>query len=286
MALGDLAFLAGNADNEGVLKEFRTALVERVELESAAFRAGTLITTGTYLAQVPVLRSGATANWTPEATAITESALTLETTPATLHKVAALTSVSNEARLSQAVDLVKLHTRSMARDTVQKIDAAYYGDGTTPNAPAGLGSVADVEEVTPTTLTSLDALVEAAGALEVNYRQATHLHVHPTTLVRLRQIKESADSGKSLVDDGVTAGTDNVRRLAGMELVVSPAVDPGVIWATDKSGVFVLRSTDVRFDVDTSVGFREDVTAIRSVIGVGFAFPDPTAVVKIVLPAE
>ncbi|MFN3763722.1 MAG: phage major capsid protein, partial [Anaerolineae bacterium] len=141
MPISDLAFLTGTPGNEGLLNTFKLALVERVEAEAAAFRAGTLITTGTYLAQVPVLRAGATAAWTPEANPIVTSAIDVETLPVHLAKVAALTAVSNESVLSGDVDLVKVHTRSMARDTALKVDAAFYGDGTVANAPAGLGSL-------------------------------------------------------------------------------------------------------------------------------------------------
>ncbi|KAA0917004.1 phage major capsid protein [Dietzia sp. ANT_WB102] len=285
MALSDLAFLTTGPGNEGLLKTFKTALVERVEAEAAAFRAGTLITTGTYLAQVPVLRAGATAAWTPEASPIVASAIDVETLPVRLSKVAALTAVSNEAVLSGDVDLVKVHTRSMARDTAMKVDAAFYGDGTVPNAPAGLGSLTGIQEVEPTTVDSIDALVMAAGLMEAAYYQATTIHMNPLTLTRLRQVKETADSGKSLIDMDTASASGEVRRLAGMELIVSPAIEPGVIWVTDKSQTFVLRSTDVRFDTDTSVGFREDVTMIRSTMGVGFAVPNADAVVKVTLPA-
>ncbi|GAA4261248.1 phage major capsid protein [Dietzia aurantiaca] len=285
MAIADLAFLTTDAGNEGVLNQFRTALVERVEKDAAAFRAGTLITTGTYLAQVPVLRAGATANWTPEANPIVTTAVDIDTVPVHLSKVAALTAVSNESILSGAVDLVKVHTRSMARDTAMKVDSAFYGDGTVANAPDGLGSLTGIQEVEPTTVDSLDALVMAAGLMEAAYFDATHIHLHPLTLTRLRQVKEATGSGKSLVDADVSGSSAEVRRLAAMELIVSPAVEPGVIWVTDRSQVFVLRSTDVRFDTDASVGFREDVTMIRSTMGVGFAVPNADAVVKITLPA-
>lgn len=285
MALSDLAFLTTDSGNVGVLDQFKAALVERVEQEAAAFRAASLLTTGTYLAQVPVLRAGATANWTPEANPIVTTAVDIETVPVHLSKVAALTAVSNEAVLSGAVDLVKVHTRSMARDTALKVDAAFYGDGTVAHAPKGLGSLTGIQEVQPTTLDSLDALVMAAGLLEAAYFNATHIHLNPLTLTRLRQVKEAAGSGKSLVDADVSGSSAEVRRLAGMELIVSPAVEPGVIWVTDKAQVFVLRSTDVRFDTDKSVGFREDVTMIRSTMGVGFAVPNEDAVVKITLPA-
>lgn len=70
------------------------------------------------------------------------------------------------------------------------------------------------------------------------------------------------------------------RRILGVDLVTSPAVAAGTIWAYDRSRVWTVLREDVTLVVDRSVFLRLTHATMR----VGFAFGHPQCVVKITAP--
>jgi HK97 family phage major capsid protein len=66
-----------------------------------------------------------------------------------------------------------------------------------------------------------------------------------------------------------------------VDLVTSPAVAAGTIWAYDRSRVWTVLREDLNLVVDRSVFFTSDRVAVRAAMRVGFAFGHPQSVVKI-----
>ena len=100
-------------------------------------------------------------------------------------------------------------------------------------------------------------------------------------LAKVKQYTAGASNMPLLGADPTMPGR---RQILGIPLLTSPAVSTtnNVVWEISKAfGYFVIRQ-DAQVESDRSVFFTSHRVAIRAILRVGFGFPNPAAIVKIV----
>ncbi|WP_084844437.1 phage major capsid protein [Prescottella equi] len=278
-----------NAGMDGLLNLIKAGVVTPMPRLSAALSTTNRITSEFSRVQVPVIRGDASTAWVPEGQLIGESEPDIDTIEASPRALKALTPVSNEALKSGIGDLAALAMNSLSNDLASKVDAAFYAN-TTANGPKGLGSIAPTT-LNPTTFTNLDIFTEAVVTAEGVGSTITSFHCNPTDYLKIANLKESNGSNRGLLQPDVQA--ENAPKLgnsysghsvAGVPLYVSRHCAAGVIWGVPKATVFSVTSATPDLAMSEDAAFDRDITLIRAVYGVDFAFAHEAGVVKIELP--
>lgn len=265
-----------------------------VGLQSGFTQVGTI---GARLAIPRILSDGAAA-WTAEGEEITPSDPNADIVTATPRKLAALSYCSNELVADSNPSAQNAVADNLARSLALKLDRAFFeGSGTAPEI-RGLKNQSGIQTVSMGTdgaaLTNLDPIADALGLLAEANATGSAIVMHPRNWRTLSKVKElTTGSNKPVLVDSSAAPTDGPRRtLYGAPVYLTPQLS-----ATETQGsatsiansiyvydaaqvVFVLRD-DTRIDVDRSVAFSSDRTAIRVTLRADMVLPNPASVVRI-----
>ncbi len=247
------------------------ALVDRVvDATSVAFTAGTVIDTQLQSIRIPILAADPSTGWYAENTPITLTDPTTTEIEIKPTKVAGLTQASNEAVADSEPAVANQIGTSLARDISKKVDAAFFAN-TTTNGPPGLLSVSGVQVVdTGAVWANIDAVHDGKAAALAQGANLTHILLAPDVALQLAKTKVQTGSNQGLFDnvaDGIT--------LAGLTVLVSPAIPAGNAWAVDNSQVLIVRRTGTAVVVSTDAAFGSDAVQIRATSRVGFGFANP-----------
>lgn len=261
-------------------------LLVPVERDSVAVQAAGSVRADetSHMYRVPRVAADPSAAWTAEAAEIPATAATLDEASSGYFKLAGLTVVSNELVADSAPAALQAVTRGLARDTVAKLDAAFFGArGDNTLQPLGLGDLKGVNTVAAgTSIKNLDPFLAAIAAAETVGATLNAFVANPDDALALAQLKAATGSNLPLLGDDPTQ--PGKRLIAGVQLLVSPAVAKGVIWGVPGGGrATVVIRKDTELVADKSVYFTSDRTAVRSVMRVGTVFAHEQAVQKIKL---
>ncbi|GAB7068765.1 phage major capsid protein [Mycobacterium hodleri] len=253
------------------------ALVDRVvDATSVAFTAGTVIDTQLQSIRIPILAADPSTGWYAENTPITLTDPTTTEIEIKPTKVAGLTQASNEAVADSEPAVANQIGTSLARDISKKVDAAFFAN-TTTNGPPGLLSVSGVQVVdTGAVWANIDAVHDGKAAALAQGANLTHILLAPDVALQLAKTKVQTGSNQGLFDnvaDGIT--------LAGLTVLVSPAIPAGNAWAVDNSQVLIVRRTGTAVVVSTDAAFGSDAVQIRATSRVGFGFANPAGIVRL-----
>lgn len=258
-------------------------IIRPLQTESVAARVG-LYKTGLtgHAFRVPIVAEDPTTAWVAEGEEIPVSSAQLAEAVAEFRKLAGLSIVSRELAEDSDPSAVDAIGQGLVRDLARKLDAALFTDQGA-KAPAGLASLEGYTQVqAPDTMTNLDAFIQARfRAAGVGAEVAAYV-LHPDDAEAVALLKESSTSAKALLSE--VAGDPGKLAIDGIPVETSPALTPGIMWALPKSGVHVGIRQDATVDVDHSVFFTSDRSAIRATLRAGFAFSHPKAVIQIVRP--
>ncbi len=250
---------------------------------------------------VPRVLADAVANWTAEGTEITPTDPNADTVTATPRKLAALVYASNELVSDSNPDAQNVLSTNLARSVALKLDKAFYeGSGTAPEI-RGLRNQSGIQTVSMGTngaaLTNLDPFADALGMLAEKNADGTAIVMHPRNWRTLTKIKEVTGSNKPVLIDSAGAPTEGPRRsIYGIpvHLTSQLATDETQGSATTANSMYVYQGDqvcavmrqDANIQVDTSVAFSSDRTAVRVTLRADLVLPNPDAVVRIlgVLP--
>jgi HK97 family phage major capsid protein len=244
---------------------------------------------------IPRILSDGTAAWTPEGAEITPSDPTADSVIATPRKLAALTYCSNELIADSNPSAQNAIAESLARAIALKLDLAFFeGSGIEPEI-RGLANQSGIQTLAMgddgATLDNLDPIADALGLLAEADASGTAILMSPRNWRTLSKVKEATGSNKPVLVD--SAPTEGVRRsLYGVPVYLSSQLSTtetqgaaedvtNSIYVYDASQVvFVLRD-DTRIDVDRSVAFSRDSTAVRVTLRADLVLPNPASVVRI-----
>lgn len=284
-----MAMFTTTTDVSGITPEdYGQLIVQPVQEQSVAYRAGTLVQTGSTKINFPVLTDDPSAAWVAEGAEITPSDSTLDEVTVTPSKVAGLTKLSNELASDSSPKAQQIIGAGLARDIVTKIDAAFFGS-TVTNGPSGLQSISysTIDTGTGTTeLANLDFFAEAIGkAQQKGVDQGGLVFVtSPAKLLTLRKLKQATDSNVPLLQGSDSTGGTGAAQdsILGVPVVASPAVDSTTdAWLIPASVVMVVQREGAQLDVDSSIYFESDSLAVRATMRLGFGFVYESAVVRL-----
>jgi len=276
-------------DVSGITPEdYGQLIVQPVQTRSVAYRAGTIVQTGSTRINFPVLTDDPSAAWTAEGATISESDATLDEVTVSPSKVAALTKISNELGNDSSPAAANIVGSGIARDIIAKVDSAFFGN-TVTNGPSGLQSITytTIDTGSGTTpIADLDFFAEAISkAQEKDVDRGGLLFVtSPAKLLTLRQLKQTSTSNVPLLQGSdTTGGTGSAQdSILGVPVVASSAVDASTdAWLIPKSVVMVVQREGAQLEVDSSVYFADDSLAVRGIMRVGFGFVYESAVVRL-----
>lgn len=278
-----MANLTSNT-SEILTDEALNLLLEPVEEQALATQVSSVLRTRAHTLRLPQLSRTPAADWVAEGEEIDVSDAEFAEVTVTPAKLAGLSVVSNELISDSNPTASELIGAGLVRDITDKLDAAYFGPAPSGGdvRPGGLEAVGHTElQTAPINSWSSLAFVEHGLHLaRVNGAQPSSWAVSPATFRDLAVIPDAEGSARSLLASDPTAPA--ARRLAGLPLLVSPAVEDNVIWAIDASQAFVVIREDVQLEADPSPYFSKDSTAVRAILRAGFGFSNPAGIVKIV----
>lgn len=269
-------------------------IIRPLQAKSVALRAATMVNVSeaSNAFRIPVVTEDPAVAFVAEGEEIAASGAKLTEDADVFHKLAGLTTVSNEFLDDSSPAIAEIVTKGLARSLALKLDTAFFGKrGTDTKAPRGLGDIEGVNVIQAgTKLTSLDPFTDAVYAASNAGGAILGAFVgHPDDGLQLAKLKEKDGSQRALIQpdptkgDGVTeAGTVTpAARIAGVPFWTTPACPKGTIWGIPKDSVVVAVRKDLTLTKDESVYFTSDVTAVRVLARVTTVFGHPAAIQKI-----
>ncbi len=261
-------------------------VVTPVTQESVAIQASTAIRATGHRYRIPIVNGDPAAVWTAEGQEIVPSDPSLSELVIDQFKVAGLTVVSNEMLNDVTPESSALIGARIAADISKKVDSAFFGSrGASLVQPPGLGDL-------PTTGAGSVSKLSAGGSWNnldvfsaaIINTQALGVQVGAFVMsaadaLGIAGIKDSSVSNRSLLAPDPTQPGRLV--IGGVVCFVSPAVAAGVVWSLPAARSYVIINEDATIEVDRSVFFTSDRSAVRSVMRVGFGWPQPAAITKI-----
>ena len=232
-----------------------------------------------------------TAAWVAEAGDITESDPTIGELVVTPNKLAALTKVSNEliadsAENAQAAAVV---ADGLVRSFARSVDLAFF-TSTTSLGPNGLESVAFQTITVGGIFTNFDPFATAISEVERVGSVVTAFCADFSTCLTLSLLKRFTATTQTISNEPLLAQTLGdvanpvQRQILGVPLYSAPngTIEPGVVWAIANDKTFVVMRKDIDIIANPFWYFGSDSTAIRGTMRLGFGFPHPAALVKII----
>jgi HK97 family phage major capsid protein len=241
------------------------------------------ITTNSY--RVPLVTADVQASWTAQSAEITASDATLDELDITPSKLAALSVISNELANDSTPEAAQSVGDSIVRDLSRKVDQAMF-TATTTNGPGGLPGVSGVTTVSgpATAYSSVDPFSDAVYTSAQHNGTITAWVTNPATAMALAKVKAYTAGASNMPLLGSDPTMPGRQQILGIPLLTSPYVTTtaNVVWGIPQAfSYFVLRQ-DAQVESDRSVYFTSDRVAVRAILRVGFGWPNPASVVKIV----
>ena len=276
--------LTTSDDVAGILPgDYGKLVIEPVQQASIAMQVGQLIPTASNTFHIPVIREDATASWIAEGEDAEISDAKFEEIVVTPSKVVGFSVVSRELAKDSSPAATEAVGHSLARSIAKSVDAAFFGDEEEP-APSGLEAMEGATVIyAGATLTDLDWAVEGALNAAGKGTFVGAWVANEDTAKAIASLKEGNDSNRGLIEpDPKVAGRYQIQ---GAPLLVSSAIAENTVWGIPKTAAIVVLREDVQVDTDTSLFFQSDRVAVRALARVGFAFPVPSQVQKVLIEA-
>lgn len=271
-------------------EQINTLIVQPVQQASVIYQVSQTVVIGSHEYRFPILAEDPSAAWVLEGQEIPADDAVVDELVVTPKKVAGLSVISRElATDSINESAAEVVGQAIARDIAKRVDQAAFGLTTPANGPRGLHSLDDVSVVDASSgVTDLDPFAAGQSLAEQQGAAVSYWVASPAVALHLATLKRETGSNEQLLQPDATLPTR--RAIAGVPLVVSPAVEDFVIWGIpgtpDTAGAFsfVVQAQDATLDVDASPFFTSDRIAIRATLRVAFGWPHPQSVVRIDLP--
>lgn len=267
---GEKRALAVSADASGgvLAPSGFVAEVLRARQEAAVMRrvARVIGPVNSAVVEIPRALTGVTAAWLAENAAITPGDATFDKLTFTLHKMGALTQVSNELLADSAINVEALLS-SLFGEALAKLEDEAFFSGNVAGRPKGILADADIQTVAAAAVNgvSVDDILSLYDALPPQYRDAAVWVMNPGTMSLLRKLKDTA--GRLMLTSDLTTAAPAT--LLGRPVYLSsnmPAVGAnaksilfGDLRAAyiivDHANLGVQRSADRYFEAD-QVAFR------------------------------
>lgn len=281
--------LTSTTNVAGILPDdFGPLIVEPVQAAALAMQpsVSTVLKTDSHAFHIPVVSIDAASAFVAEGSELIVGDPSISELKIVPSKIGGIVVISAELANDSSPAAAEIVGNSLARSIAANIDAAYFGNMTTP-APAGLGSLTNASVsriVAGTSPTNLDAFAQALAAVEQDGTSITAFVANPSDALTIQTLKSASGANTPLLGIDATNGT--ARQVLGIPLLVSPKVAAGTIWGVSAPRNYTIVRNDVQLVADSSVFFTSDRVAVRATMRVGFGYPTPKAVAKIALAAS
>jgi HK97 family phage major capsid protein len=287
---------AGALGGALVPSDYQLYVWDRLAAQAVALKAGppTIIQTERHSILLPHLLTDATAAWVAENGTITEADPTGEQITVTPTKVATLTKFSRESATDSNPAIADMVANNLQRSIALAIDLGFYEGTGSSNQPTGLKNTSGILTQSMGTNgaspTHLDFLLTALSTLEAqNADMSKVVIVAPARTVN--DLFALKDSQNRYLMSSVTAGGASARSIEGVPIFTSNQLTltetqgtsnaANSVYVYDASQVIVVKAHDVRVEATSEAYFSTDEIGIRCIARVGFAVPNPHAVVRI-----
>ena len=277
--------------------DYQQVVWDRLRPASVFFQTNPfVINTDRHQISLPALTADAAAAWVAEAGAISETDPTGATITVTPNKVAALTKFSREAADDSNPGVADVIMKNLMASIGLAVDkAAFEGTGSS-NQPTGLkntsGIVLDNTTMTTngSTFTTLDPILSALSTLEGNNADMSKAAIvmHSRSWGELIKIK--ATTGQYLLESVQSGGAPN-RSIDGVPVYISNQLSTtetqgssslaSSVYVYDASQVIAVRRESMRLEATRDAYFANDQIGVRGIARIGFAVPNPLAVVRL-----
>ena len=286
---GEQRALAVGVDaSGGVLapKDF-VAEVLRARQESAVMRRVARIIGPVNSAQVEIPRglTGVTASWLAENAAITPGDATFDKLTFILHKMGALTQVSNELLSDSGINVEAL-LATLFGEALAKLEEEAFFNGNAAGQPKGIlqdASILTVDAAAAATV-GVDDILELYDAVPPQYRDTAVWIMNPATMSMLRKLKDN--SGRLMLTSDLTGPAPIT--LLGRPVYLSsnmPAVAAGaksIIFGDLRDAYIIVDHANLGVQRSADRYFEADQTAFRAIARVDgqVAIPDAVRILK------
>ena len=275
----------------GVANEVWDALRARAVVLQAGVRE---IATDKARLTIPRITGDVSVAWTPEATTIAESQPTLGGVEVVPRKLAALVEVSSELVDDAEPDVLRMVEDNLAASIALEVDRVFLEGTGVGEEPTGLLNTSGVQSATlgagNGAALALDDVQTAVSALATANARASAIFMHPRTWGALTRLKTGVSGDlRYLLQSAVESGTGGVMpSIWGVPVFATSKISAARtvgssttcanLYAVDTSQVALVRRSDLRIEVDRSVGFARDVVTIRAICRLDVAVPQPQGV--------
>jgi len=208
---GEARALGTGADAGGVMAPTGfIAEVLRARQEAAVMRKLARVIGPVDSAQIEIPRglTGITAAWLTENTAIEPGDPTFDKLTFTLHKMGALTQVSNELLADSGIDVESL-LAALFGEALAKLEDTAFFSGSGSGQPTGILTSTDIEDVEAEKAAeiSLDDLLSLYDAVPPQYRDSASWVMNPATMSLLRKLADA--SGRLILQADLSGSAPN-----------------------------------------------------------------------------
>ncbi len=261
-------------------EEVAQLVILPLQQASVAMQAGTVVTINSHVLRVPRVVTDVAAGFVAEGAEIPATDASVDQLEITPAKLASLSVITSELANDSSPAALQVVGDGIVRDVTKKLDAAFFAN-TTPNGPAGLGSITATTADAGDSWTNLDAFEFAKSTAEQHNSVVDSFVGNPATVLAISTLKEQTGSNKGLLQPDPSKPSG--RTVAGVQLLTSPSVPTNVVWAIPKSRVIIALRQGATVEQDRSVFFTSDRVAIRCTLRVSWGFVEPLALTKILI---
>jgi HK97 family phage major capsid protein len=294
-----MTFLTTNST--GILRpeQLGPLIVEPLQATSVAMRVSTNVTAISPEYRFPIVTEDPMAYWTPEAQELTESDPGVDELVVRPSKLTALVKVSRELANDSQPAAAEIVGNGIVRQIARQTDLA-WGAAATTNGPEGIAGVTGVQTVLVPGGTggaggpfvNLDVFIEAESLMNEVGSTATAFIASAATVKYLASLKRFSGTDLNSNEPLLTLNPAAVDPNSGLPKysinntplywTLEGVIPDGVVWAVDRSKVFVVIREDIELVTSPWPFFTSDSLAVRGIIRLGFGFPHAASVVKIV----
>lgn len=211
--------------------------------------------------------SGGSAYWTKELVPITDAGVAADELPVTPKKVAAIQTVSNEAR--QDANAAIIVGQALTDAVAKTVDAAFVNGGGT-DGPTGLPGVVGPSTVDADPAT-LNAYVDAIAAIQTAGGTPTVIFVSPADWAALQKLPANTGANVPALSPMTGANGEITRSLYGVPVSVVAALTAGTAWVLDGTRTVVVQRTPATLATSDGPLFTSDGYLVRVTMRLEFA---------------
>jgi HK97 family phage major capsid protein len=249
-------------------EEWASYVLEHLSAQSVLIASGaTVVRTTNRVVHIPRVTSDGDVGWYAELAPIGPGDPQGDELILEPHKVAALTTVSNEAVNDSSPSALDAIGTSMMRAVAMAADKAYFvGEGPSNDQPQGVMTLA-----LPTHPGAVDypGIVTAAGIVRGKGGAPNVLYLNPADLTGLQLATDGMD--RPLIQPDPAQGMSE--SIAGLRLWPTPAIDAGEALVAEAAQIVVALRQDATVAVSEDYAFNTDAALVRVIartdVGVG-----------------